>query len=274
MELLTQIILKTITEIKKEDLTGCSDIKPHCFYKCNLLESASLADSVKRINMGAFAECKNLKKIRLGKNIEEIIGIAFSGCTNLSEIDSTDMNPYCEINSTAFYTNTSKIFTSAPDGTLFTLANGKILFKNKIAKPSEGLNIPETVINIVGGALGKYGDTADSNFTEIVIPDTVEMLQNEILSGQSALKKITIGKSVKKITGTIVPSTAVNKLIFRQPAGMEIELNKAGTDGTGMAYQKSSYSVDVYTDNECIKNYNWAADNVTVTLHALSEAIS
>lgn len=274
MELLTQIILKTITAIKKEDLAGCTNIKETCFYKCNSLETVLLPDSIRKIDAYAFGSCPNLKRVRFGKNIEEIKTGSFAACPNLSEIDSTDMNPCCIINYLAFYVDTSAIFTSAPEGTLFTLTNEKILFKNKVPKPSEGFDIPKTVINIAGGALGKYGDTVDSNFTSFVIPDTVEMLQNEIFNGQSALKKITIGKSVNRITGTIVPSTAVNTLIFKQPSGMKIELPTAGSKTPGMAYQKSSYSVDVYTDNEYIQNYDWATDNVTVTLHSLSEAPS
>lgn len=274
MSLLSETILKTITEIKKEDLYGVEKIKSYCFYKCESLRKVSLPDSLKIIESFAFGACKTLEKLRLGNNIEEINLSAFSGCSNLSEIDSTDMNPCCIINYLAFSVDTSAIFTSAPKGTLFTLANGKILFKNKVPKPSEGFDIPKTVINIAGGALGKYGDTVDSNFTSFVIPDTVEMLQNKIFDGQSALKKITIGKSVNRITGTIVPSTAVNTLIFKQPSGMKIELPTAGSETPGMAYNKSSYSVDVYTDNEYIQNYDWATDNVTVTLHPLSEAPS
>ena len=39
-----------------------------------------------------------------------------------------------------------------------------------------------------------------------------------------------------------------------------------------MAYNKDSRALTIYTDNEYIKNYNWAADNATVTIYPLSQA--
>ena len=52
---------------------------------------------------------------------------------------------------------------------------------------------------------------------------------------------------------------------------MYIELPKAGED-TGIYGGKSSTSIDIYTDNEMLKAYDWAKDNVTATIHSLSEA--
>lgn len=53
---------------------------------------------------------------------------------------------------------------------------------------------------------------------------------------------------------------------------MEIKLPKAGVSNTGLAYNKDSRAIDVYTDNLAIRAYDWAADNATVTFHPLSEA--
>ena len=40
----------------------------------------------------------------------------------------------------------------------------------------------------------------------------------------------------------------------------------------GLAYDKDSRSFTLYTDNEMLKAYNGAGDNVTVTIKPLSEA--
>ena len=55
---------------------------------------------------------------------------------------------------------------------------------------------------------------------------------------------------------------------FEQPSGMEITLPKAGST-EGMFYSKTARPMDVYTDNETIKNYAWASDNITATFYHL-----
>ena len=65
-----------------------------------------------------------------------------------------------------------------------------------------------------------------------------------------------------------------NVFYFEQPAGMYVDLPKAGNTGMGgmMLTSLSTMSAKVctiYTDNEYIKNYNYKADGVNATIYHL-----
>ena len=85
-----------------------------------------------------------------------------------------------------------------------------------------------------------------TNFTTLEIPSTVKKIKAKAFAYSDTNIKITTLK-------------------FNQPNGMQIELPTAGST-SGMLYYKSAKEMTIYTDNEIIKNYDWAADNVTATL--------
>lgn len=62
-------------------------------------------------------------------------------------------------------------------------------------------------------------------------------------------------------------SMALAELRFNQPAGMYVELPTAGAEG--MFKVKTARSMTIYTDNEYIKNYDYASDNITPTFYHL-----
>lgn len=275
MSLMSDLFSKKITTIEKEHLNGAENIRPYCFYKSPLLTNVELSDSIKNIGHFAFDGCESLKKITFGKNVSYIGIYPFTNCTSLEYVDSDNINPYCLISNSilgdSIFYNT-KWLNNQPEGSMITMAKGKMLIDNKITTPSNGFEIPSTVINLATHSCRRYGDTVDSNFTSVVIPDTVEMVQHKVFYSHTSLTQITVGSNVNKFTGTLTPGTSIKNLIFRQPAGMNIELPEAGKDYSGLGYDKDAYSVNIYTDNECIRNYDWAADNVTATFYPLSEA--
>lgn len=243
--MLNEVLLKTITSIKKDDLEGCEVIGPCRFYKC-----------------------ENLKSVEIPYCVKNIEGEAFAYCTSLTDIDTDEMDPYCKINTTSDLGNYpflgSGIITNLPTDSVLLMANGKIMIYNTFTTPSKSLVIPDTVINLAAKACAG----SDNNFKSFVIPDSIEIICDDVVTS-TVLTKITIGKSARYIGARLVPKS-VTTLIFKQPAEMEIELPTAGS--TGMAYDKDSRSISIYTDNECIKNYDWATDNVTATFYPLSEA--
>jgi hypothetical protein len=88
----------------------------------------------------------------------------------------------------------------------------------------------------------------------------------------TALTVITIPSSVTSI-GTLIfanPNGAMNitDAYFLQASGMEVTLPTAGS-GSGMFYVKTARTMNVHTDNETIKNYGWATDNITPTFYHL-----
>lgn len=290
MSLLSDTISKKITTLTKEHLQGISKIADYSFYKCSLLTSVDIPDSVESIGNFAFSNCTKLAKLNIGKNVKSIGSQAFLKCTglftvdlpngleyigasafdssNLGTVSSENISPYCTILADAFKRTP---FLTDQIVSMLCIANGKILLTNKTTTPSVNLIIPSTVVNLACNSCAVYNNTVDSNFTSMIIPDTVEIVQNSVFDGQTSLTKITVGSSVRKIGYKLCPGSNITALIFRQPKDMYVELPKPGED-TGIYGGKSSISVDIYTDNEMLKAYDWAKDNVTATIHPLSEA--
>lgn len=245
MNLLQNVISQNLTILRKEWITPVQKILPN-----------------------TFIYCANLTKVAIPSSIKIIHQYAFDSCNNISEFNTDGMNEYCIVNEAFYNTAWQKSYTS---NKLILGANGKIMFGNTYATPSSGLSIPDSVVNLAACACKLYGTATDSAFTSFIIPDQVEIIGRNPFSGQTTLTKITVGANVRHIDSVLSPGTNATTLTFRQPAGMEVELPKPG-DGTGLAYNKSSYSVTIYTDNECIKNYGWATDNVTATFYPLADA--
>lgn len=268
MSLLPSTITKTLSGVlTAKDLEGISKIGFGAFRGCPNLIAVALPDTITTIEQYAFYDCPNLQTIYMGKNCFTSLTL-YTFSATLSNIDMSDISENSVMN-TLYFAET-EWYNSLPTESMICIANDKMLFTNTISKPSEGFEIPSTVTVLGGLSCQKYGDTSDSNFTSFVIPDTIENIQGSVFEGQP-LATITVGSSVRKIGSYLTPSTTTTTLIFRQPAGMYIELPTAG-NGSGMAYDKDSRAISVYTDNEYIKNYDWATDNVTVTIYPLSQA--
>lgn len=96
------------------------------------------------------------------------------------------------------------------------------------------------------------------------IPEGTILLSENLFSVSTT--NVIVPSSVKYFCKKCLNSTG--DLIFNQPLGMEVFLPEAG-DGTGLSYSKNAVERNIYTDNETIKNYNWAGDNITATLYHL-----
>lgn len=272
MSLLQDLFSRKLTVLTKEQLNGATNIIDAAFLKQNLLTSVEIPDSVINIGAYAFYDCSSLKKIVFGRNVSNIRTMCVDGCTLLEDVDTEKMNnPYCYISTNSGLTE-SPWYNNQPEGSMITIANGQILVGNKISTPSAGFEIPATVKTLAGKACALYGSTVDTNFTHAVVPDTIEMTQASIFSGHKNLTQITIGSNVHTMTSEFhdpANTTSLTSVIFRQPAGMVVNLPESGLFDT-----KSSCSLNIYTDNEYIRNYDWAGDNITATFYPLSEATS
>lgn len=63
-------------------------------------------------------------------------------------------------------------------------------------------------------------------------------------------------------------SMAITDVYFNQPSGMDVTLPTAGSSD-GIFRVKTARAMNIYTDNETIKNYAWSSDNITATLYHL-----
>lgn len=243
MSLITEVMSRSIASWPEKELAGITKIREYAFYGCTALRSVSLPDTITEIGMDAF-----------------------HGCTALTDVQFGNIYPYSLIYSEAFAD--TPWLASLPKDEMICISQDRILLTNTISDPTAGFVIPDTVVNLASHACEQYGGVS---LVSVIIPDSVEIVQSSPFYGHSSLTTITVGASVRKIRTNFCPGTQTTTLIFRQPAGMEVELPPAG-DGTGLSYNKSSHAIAIYTDNECIKNYDWATDNVTATFYPLSEA--
>lgn len=88
------------------------------------------------------------------------------------------------------------------------------------------------------------------------------------LSLSSNLTSFRLSPSIKYYSTNSINTTANSTIYFLNPAGMTVHLPNAG-DGSGLMYSKNAKAITIYTDNETIKNYDWATDNITATIYHL-----
>lgn len=131
-------------------------------------------------------------------------------------------------------------------------------------------SITQIAITTTTKHIGKNAFAYCSSLTNVVIPDSVTSIEEMAFYNCGQLTDITIGSSVATIgySAFIQTSPTSRTIIFRQPSGMEITLPSAGSS-SGLFYNKTSYAITIYTDNEIIKNYDYSADNVTPTFYHL-----
>ena len=100
--------------------------------------------------------------------------------------------------------------------------------------------------------------------SSIIMPPNITEIGEYSFYNQSSLKSITIPETVDKICDSaFYGSSSLKTITFNTPADKEITL------GNQLFYYKSAKSVAIYTENETIKNYDWAADNITPTFYHL-----
>lgn len=78
-------------------------------------------------------------------------------------------------------------------------------------------------------------------------------------------KTLVFENSVESITGCLGYSKTPNNFVFRHTNTDTITLNLSGP--------KSATEVNLYTDNDYIKSYDWASKNYTVTIYPLSDYV-
>lgn len=96
---------------------------------------------------------------------------------------------------------------------------------------------------------------------------------------------IKTGIEVTSVQSIIFPKTLVNfysgglyatgsnhTVKFLTPANAVVKMPNAGAN-EGFAYYKSARPMTIYTDNETIKNYDWATDNITATIYHLDGSL-
>ncbi len=250
------------------------------FSSCLNVQDFSISRNLVSIGNGCFGslgtrdaqgEASDLGEFYLGATVNSIGGSAFQ-YAQFSSFDTDDLPLDVRLGSSIF--NGSRWWKGLSFGAVLIRQNTILCaFKSDGNNPitQELYSIPDSVLRIATSALNisNVSSDADQKPTALVIPDSVQTIDDR--PGTYSVVRLTVGSNVASIGKVLAPSSTTNVFVFRQSEAMEVLLPTPG-ENTGLAYQKSSRAVDVYTDNLAIRAYDWATDNATVTFHPLSEA--
>ena len=186
---LTSIVLPdSVTVIGRAAFTTCADLKTvvmgnsvatigmAAFALCGSLTDIALPESLLNIEPAAFAYCLSLKSVIIPASVASMGNDVFLGCEALGAIQVEQEN---------------LIFCSM-DGVLFN-KDRTALLRYPMGKAADSYSIP--------GSVAKIGVRAfeDCRLASILIPDSVEVVDEEAFGNCRLLKSVELPESVLEI---------------------------------------------------------------------------
>lgn len=191
--------------LRKYNGDGCDVIIPdgvtviggRVFFDCSRLTSVTIPDSVTNICAYAFFNCSGLTSIKIPNGIISIADGAFHGCTGLKSVmipGSVETIGYKAFADTPALESLSvdannKIYHSSGNCLIDTKRKRLICGCKTSVIPNDG-----SVTEIYDSAFLKC-----SGLEKVIIPETIETIDQYAFYGCSELKSITIPDSIKKI---------------------------------------------------------------------------
>lgn len=162
-------------------------IEENAFHGCAALQSIRIPDSTESIGISAFEDCTGLQQVQLGEKTTALEDTVFCGCTALEEVAGLEhVNSY--------------------GGDVFTNTAWE-----KEAADADGFVI-------TGGVLLRYLGKAK----DVTIPEETATIGNSAFSEADTVRRVTIGKNVKKIDRLAFAYSMVEEVIFEAPEEVEI----------------------------------------------------
>ena len=156
-------------------------------------EIVRISEGITELGEAALSICKNMKKLELPSTLNNINGAAFIGIELLEEIDFPEGNTKYTIE----------------DGYLYANEGTELIY---VVPNKTEININENVKTI-----GYYA-IQNRNITELIIPDNVTTIENQILRYTTSLTRIHIGNGVSNLSSSFKSWSNI-------PNGLEIEID-------------------------------------------------
>ncbi|MBR3438852.1 MAG: leucine-rich repeat protein, partial [Clostridia bacterium] len=187
-----------ITEIKKADINGVTEIKPFAFCGMTGLTNVTLPETVTIIGASAFYGCTKLESINIPEGITSISSSTFSGCAALTNIEMPES--VTSIGSSAFSGcwNLPDDFT-VPAGVTSIGANAFYdVFNVKYEGSAQGAPWGAKSVN---GVVKTYEGTDGNKYKLVFAPTTEKASSKSVLLGCSAdaAGTVTVPRSVSYV---------------------------------------------------------------------------
>ena len=157
-------------------------------------ETVTVREGIKSLEEGTLSICTNMKTLNLPSSISNLSGKAFIGINQLETIKFPNGN----------------INYMIEDGYLYSKDEKTLIY---VVPIKTEININETVETIESRAI------QCQSITELIIPDSVKTLRENILSYTTKLKKIEIGSGVSYLTPNFKAWSSL-------PSGLELTIDE------------------------------------------------
>lgn len=186
---------------------------------------------------GTYNQSRFVKEIRISEGITHIHAKAFYRC---------DLGA-----------NSSK-FLVLPETTIY-LANAVF------GDARVYVDLPKGLQNGLGQLSYQGGGNCIYRCKSLSVSSTQEDSTSTVQGFLDYFNTVIFEKTAEVIRAGLFYNSAAKVLVFKHDADAQITFNVTSL--------KAATSITVYTDNEIIKNFDWASKNYTVTFKALSEYV-
>ena len=205
---------------------GITRVGDQNFYTCENLVSVTLPNTLKTIGFVAFGRCSAITSVTIPASVTLVEHEAFFSCENAEiTISSTDT----KIEGGAF--SGTKWEKEQLEKSPFVVINGVLLATRF---DTEKLVIPDGVECIGRRCFQGWGHWS---VTEVVIPDSVKIIEAYTFEGFRALKSVTIPKSVEKIEAAAFQScNSLGEVCILNPECDINDMDSTFTNAAGYDY--------------------------------------
>lgn len=179
---------------------GVKNIAETAFSNCYNLTQVILSSTVKSVGSNAFNSCPKLEEVIIPEGVNEIGSMAFAMCSSLKAVNlpSTVMS----IGENVFFLCSGLTEINVADKNANYASVGGVLFNKDMdtvirypsSKPEKEYEIPNGVKHIA-----KFSFNILENMTKVVIPESVETIEESAFEVSDSLETVEIKNGLKTI---------------------------------------------------------------------------